>query len=87
MRQGMRNDTWKTIVLGSQRCAICESVLYRHRAILLILRVRIGLVLGGFDHVEDDDQDRADEENEQEVSLLEKEEQVKAKRNNERSDT
>ena len=45
------------------------------------------LVLGGFDHMEDDDQDRGDEENGQKVETLEREEEVKAKRDNARSDT
>ena len=34
------------------------------------------LVLGGFDHMEDDDQDRRDEENGQKVETLEREEEV-----------
>ena len=36
--------------------------------------------------MEDDDQDRGDEENGQKVGTQEKEEEVKAKRDNERSD-
>ena len=37
--------------------------------------------------MEDDDQDRGDEENGQNVETLEKEEEVKAKRDNAQSDT
>ena len=47
----------------------------------------VNLVLGGFDHMEDDDQDRGDEENEQEVETLEREEEVNGWRENARSDT
>ena len=36
----------------STAVAICESVVYSHRAILLILRVPGVLVLGGSDHME-----------------------------------
>ena len=45
------------------------------------------LVLSDFDHMEDDDQDRGDEENGQKVETLEREEDVKARRDNARSDT
>ena len=45
------------------------------------------LVLGGFDHVEDDDQDRGDEENEQKVETLGREEEVNGWRDNAQSDT
>ena len=45
----------------------------------------LGLVLGGFDHMEDDDQDRGDEEIGQDVEALERE--VKARRDNAQSDT
>ena len=44
-------------------------------------------MLGGSDHMEDDNQDREDEENGQDVETLEREEEVKAKRDNERLDT
>ena len=37
--------------------------------------------------MEDDDQDRGDEENEQKVETLEREKEVKAKRDNARSDS
>ena len=37
--------------------------------------------------MEDDDQDRGNEENEQEVDTLEREKEVKAKKDNARSDT
>ena len=47
----------------------------------------VDLVLGGFDHMEDDDQDRGDEENEQEVETLEREEEVNGWRDNAQSDT
>ena len=47
----------------------------------------LGLVLGSFDHMEDDDQDRGDEENGQKVETLEREEEVKAKRDNAQTDT
>ena len=45
------------------------------------------LVLGDSDHMEDDDQDGGDEENGQKVETLEREEEVKARRDNARSDT
>ena len=45
------------------------------------------LVLGDSDHMEDDDQDREGEENGQKVKTLEREEEVKAKRDNAQSDT
>ena len=45
------------------------------------------LVLGGFDHMEDDDQDRGDEEMREVVETLEREEEVKPRRDNARSDT
>ena len=41
-------------------------------------------MLGGSDHMEDDDQDRGDEEIGQDVGTLEREKEVKAKRDNER---
>ena len=37
--------------------------------------------------MEDDDQDRGDEENEEKVGTLEREEEVKERRDNERSDS
>ena len=43
-------------------------------------------MLGGSDHMEDDDQDRGDEEIRQEVQTHEKEEEVKARRDNKRTD-
>ena len=45
------------------------------------------LMLGGSDHMEDDDQDGGDEENGQNVETLEGEEDVNERRDNERSDT
>ena len=45
------------------------------------------ILLGGSEHMEDDDQDRGDEENGQKVETLEREEEVNERRNNERSDT
>ena len=36
----------------------CERVVYRHGAILLIVREWSGFILGGFDHMEVDEQDR-----------------------------
>ena len=45
----------------------CERVVYRHRAILSFSVCAEVLVLGGSDHMEDDDQDRGDEENGQKV--------------------
>ena len=47
----------------------------------------VDLVLGGFDDMEDDVQDRGDEENGQKVETLEREGKIKAKRDNEQSDT
>ena len=47
----------------------------------------VDLLLGDFDHMEDDEQNRADEENGQKVQTLEREEEVKAKRDNAQSDT
>ena len=44
-------------------------------------------MLGGSDHMEDDDQARGDEENGQNVETLEREEEVNERRDNERSDT
>ena len=44
-------------------------------------------VVGGFDHTENDDQDRGDEENGQKVETLEREEEVNGWRDNARSDT
>ena len=61
---------------------ICEKVVYRHGAMLLILRVRVVLVLGGSDHMEDD-QDRGDEEIREGVEALEREEEVNGWRDNE----
>ena len=45
------------------------------------------ILLGGSDHMEDDDQDRGDEEIRESVEALERKEEVKAKRDNARSDT
>ena len=45
------------------------------------------ILLGGSDHMEDDDQDRGDEENEQKVETLEKEEEINGWRDNAQSDT
>ena len=53
---------------------------------LLILRVRMVLVLGGSDHMEDD-HDGGDEEIREGVEALEREEEVNGWRDNERSDT
>ena len=47
----------------------------------------VDFVLGGFDHVEDGDHDRGGEENGQKVETFGREEEVKAKRDNARSDT
>ena len=47
----------------------------------------VDLVLGGSDHMEDDDHDREGEENGQDVETLEREEEVKPRRDNARSDT
>ena len=44
-------------------------------------------MLGGSDHMEDDDQDREGEENGQKVETLEREEEINGWRDNERSDT
>ena len=46
----------------------------------------VDLVLSGFDHMEDDDQDRGDEENGQKVETLEREEEVNGWRDNAQSD-
>ena len=45
------------------------------------------LVLGGFDTMEDDDQDREDKEMREVVATHEREEEVNEWRDNERSDT
>ena len=65
----------------------CERILYRHRAILLILSVRRDSVLGGFDHMEDDDQDKGDEEIREGVEALEREKEINGRRANAQSDT
>ena len=44
-------------------------------------------VLSGFDHMEDDDKDRGDEEMREVVETLEREEEVNERRDNERSNT
>ena len=64
----------------------CERVLYHHRAILLILRVHRDLLLGGSDHMEDE-QNKRGEEIGQDVETLEREEEINGWRDNERSDT
>ena len=76
----------KTIWMEYRTCQ-CERVLYRHRAILLILRVRRGSCTRRFRPHGDDDRDRGDEENGQKVETLEREEEVKARGDNARSDT
>ena len=47
--------------------------MYRHGAILSFCVCAVVLVLGGFDHMEEDDQDREDVENGQRVETHERE--------------
>ena len=62
--------------------------MYRHRAMLLILWIIAGVILlGGFDHMEDDDQERGYEEMREVVEALEREEKVNGWRDNAQSDT
>ena len=51
------------------------------------LRANSCITVCGFDHMEDDDQDRGDEENGQKVGTLEREEEVNGWRDNAQSDT
>ena len=72
---------------GSTTAQNCERVLYRHRAILLILRVHRDSLLGSSDHMEDDEQNREGEEIGQDVETLEREEEFNGWRDNAQSDT
>ena len=65
----------------------CERVVYRHGQYSSFFGCATVTLLGGFDHVEDDDQDRGGEEITKCVEALEREEEVKARRDNEQSDT
>ena len=47
----------------------------------------MGLVLGGFDHMEDDEHGRGDEEIREVVETLEREEEINGWRDNAQSDT
>ena len=60
----------------------CERIVYRHGAILLIVRECNGLTLGG-DHIEDDVTDREQTDCEKDkVEVREKEKGDKTKTNN-----